>query len=226
MHITKRISSICSYLEGSKLADIGTDHCFLPIFAIKSGKVDSAIGVDVASQPLHRAYENVSHEGLWDKIELRLGNGLTPIAPGECDTAVISGMGGALISTIIENGLHVARGLSQLILSPQSDPALVRRSLHKFGFEIYNEDMVADGAKFYPLILARPCEKYETQGYSDFDYEFGKIMLAKPNCDFLDFLRELHRKNENIINNNPLTETRKAEVLEVNGFVREFLNSI
>jgi len=220
MHITKRIYSICNYLDGSKLVDIGTDHCFLPIYAIKSGKACSAIVTDINAGPLRRAFENVAREGLLDKIELRLGDGFAPIAPGECDNAVISGMGGMLISNIIEKNLSTALGLKQLILSPQSDLSHVRRSLHKFGFGIFEEGMVKDGEKFYPLIVARPSEA--NSAYSDFEYEFGKLMLETPNDDFYEFLEELRSKNENIINKNPLTEARKAEILEVNKFIAMF----
>ena len=204
------------------MVDIGTDHCALPIFAISSGKVDRAIGTDVNAGPLSRARENVARNGLSDKIELRLGDGFSPIVPGECDSAVISGMGGMLISNIIESGLHVVRELSQLILSPQSDLALVRKSLHKFGLEIYREDMVKDGPKFYPIIVAGPCKLSIARFDCDFEYEFGKLMLENPNDDFYEFLEELRLKNENIINKNPLTRARKAELLGINEFIKKF----
>ena len=207
------------------MADIGTDHCFLPIHAILTGKIDSAIGTDVNAGPLARARENVAREGLSDKIELRLGDGFSPIAQGECDSAVIAGMGGMLISNIIRDRLHVARELRQLILSPQSDSALVRRTLHTFGFEIYLEDMVKDGEKFYPIIIAKPCGIELVSRYSDFEYEFGKLMLENPNDDFYEFLEELWLKNKNIMDRNPLTEVRRAELLEVNKFIRTFCDS-
>ncbi|MCL2564327.1 MAG: class I SAM-dependent methyltransferase [Defluviitaleaceae bacterium] len=221
MDVSKRIYSICKYLEGNKLADIGTDHCHLPIFAIKSGLASYAIGVDVNAGPLKSARENVVKEGLAEKIELRLGYGFKPIEAGECDTAVISGMGGMLISKIIEGGLSTALSFKQLILSPQSDAYRLRKSLHKFGFEIYNENMVKDGGKFYPLIMA---QQGEDCTYSQFNYEFGKITLENPNEDFREFLEELWIRNENIINNNSLTEVRKTEILEVNKFIKGFLS--
>ena len=204
------------------MCDIGTDHCLLPIYAVKEGKALSAIGADVNAGPLARAHENVSREGLLDKIELRLGDGFAPIGASECDSAVISGMGGMLITHIIERGLNVARELKQLILSPQSDYAHVRRSLHRFGFEIYAEDMVQDGDKFYPVIVARPCAENLADSYTDFEYEFGKLMLDAPSDDFYEYLQELVRKNRNIIEKNPLTEDRKAEILEVVRFIEQF----
>jgi len=207
------------------MCDIGTDHCFLPIHAIQEGKVLTAIGADVNAGPLARARENVTREGFMDKIELRLGDGFAPIAPYECDSAVISGMGGMLITHIIERGLDVARSLKQLILSPQSDQAQVRRSLHRFGFEIYAEDMVKDGDKFYPVIVARPCDFDMVDSYTDFEYEFGKLMLKSPNDDFYEYLQELKRKNENIINKNPISEDRKKQILEVIRFIDEFCKS-
>jgi len=208
-----------------KLCDIGTDHCLLPIYAIQEGKTLAAIGADVNAGPLARARENVTREGLMDKIELRLGDGFAPISIGECDSAVISGMGGMLITHIIERGIDVASALKQLILSPQSDHAQVRRSLHKLGFEIYAEDMVRDGDKFYPVIVTRPCSLKLAESYTDFEYEFGKLMLESPNDDFYKHLEELKRKNENIINRNPISEDRKKQILEVIRFIDEFCES-
>lgn len=225
MTVTKRIYSICHYLNSIKMCDIGTDHCLLPIYAIKEGRTLSAIGADVNEGPLNCAHENVAREGLLDKIELRLGDGFTPIAPYECDSAVISGMGGMLIAHIIERGLPTARTLNQLILSPQSDHAHLRRSLHKFGFEIYEEDMVRDGNKFYPIIIARPCALDTVSNYTDFEYEFGKLMLESPNDDFYEYLQELVRKNKNIIDKNPLKNDRKSEILKIINFIEQFCES-
>jgi len=221
MHVSKRIYSICNYLEGRKLADIGTDHCHLPIFAIKSGKADCAIGVELNPGPLKSAGDNVAFWGLTDKIELRPGDGFSPIAKGECDTAVISGMGGMLISGIIEKELNTALSFKQLILSPQSDFSLLRKNLHNFGFMICSEDMVKDGGKFYPLIIVQPgTGKPE---YSAFENAFGKKMLENPNNEFYEFLEELWVRNENIINKGPIKGLRKTELLETNRFIKDFL---
>ena len=219
MQVSKRIYSICGHLKGRKLADIGTDHCHLPIFAINSGKTDYAIGVDVKERPLKSARDNVALSGLTEKIELRLGDGFSPIEPGEVDSAVISGMGGVLISAIIEKGLAKALELKELILSPQSDFSLLRKNLHRLGFEIFNEDIIKDGGKFYPLIMARSGKDSE---YGGFDYDFGKIMLNRPTDDFYEYLEELWKRNENIRINNPLTEDKKAVILERNRFIRDF----
>jgi len=224
MNITKRISSICRHIDGQRLADIGTDHCFLPIHAIKSEKALAVIATELNAGPLERGRVNVAREGLLDRIELRLGDGFSPIMPGECDCATISGMGGMLIANILERGVSVVCELRQLILSPQSDHALVRQTLHKIGFEIYAEDMVKEGEKFYPLIIARPCKGLACD-YSDFEYEFGKLMLERPSDDFYAYLDELLRKNENIIDKNPLSADRRAEFLEVNRFIEGFCKS-
>jgi len=222
MYTTKRISSICNYLIGNKLADIGTDHCFLPIYALKSGKVQAAIATDMNDGPLERGRVNVAREGLLDKIDLRLGDGFSPIIPGECDCATISGMGGMLITGILERGFSVVRELNQLILSPQSDHAEVRRTLHNIGFEIFVEDMIKDGEKFYPIIIAHPSLSDSPCDYCDFEYEFGKLMLERPNDVFFAYLDELRRKNENIMDKNPLSADRRAEFLRVNEFIENF----
>ena len=196
MDISKRIYCICNYIEYPTLADIGCDHCYLPVLAIESGRVQSAIGIDVSRGPLEKAAENIAKAGLRDKVELRLGYGLSPLKAGECESAVISGMGGMLICDILEKDMEVAKSFKQLILSPQSDISYVRKTLHKWGFCIYGEDMVTDKGKFYTIIVAK---QGDDEKYSDFEYEYGKKMLSSPNEDFIQFLKYSLKKNEDII---------------------------
>ena len=227
MEVSKRIYKISNAIEYSTLADIGCDHCYLPVFAIQNGKVGSAVGIDVNRGPLEKAKENISQAGLSGKIELRLGYGLSPLKLGECESAVISGMGGMLICDIILKDIDIAKGFKQLILSPQSDVAYLRHALHKNGFCIYDEQMVLDKGKFYPIIMAKVGEDCQ---YSDFEYEYGKKNLLTPTEDFREFLKYSLKKNENIIESISNSSAggdsyRKAMLEDENMLLRRWLEN-
>ena len=211
MDISKRIYCICDKIEYHTLADIGCDHCYLPVLAIQKGKVSFAIGIDVNKGPLEKARENIIEANLMGKIELRLGYGLSPLKIGECESVVISGMGGILISDIIVKDIEIAKSFKQIILSPQSDVALVRQTLHNNGFCIYTEQMVFDKGKFYPIIMAKPGAD---EPYNDFEYEYGKKLLDNPSEDFIQFIKHLIKKNENIIENIRLAESGAKNIFE------------
>ncbi|MCQ4725860.1 class I SAM-dependent methyltransferase [Anaerotignum faecicola] len=176
MELSVRLKAVADEVNGGIIADIGTDHGYVPIYLVKTGKIKKAVACDINKGPLLKARENIEREGLKDKIETRLGNGLSQIDAGEVETAVIAGMGGMLIIDILKSGACVAESLKQLVLQPQLDIESVRRHIHTIGFKIVNEKMVVDGGKFYTIINAvRGQEKYEKEIY----YSFGKINIDK-----------------------------------------------
>jgi tRNA A22 N-methylase len=143
---------------GSRLADIGTDHAYLPIWLVAEGRCPAAIAADLRQGPLLAAQAHVCEAGLGGVICLRLSDGLKEIAPGEADTITITGMGGPLICRILADGRAVARSAKELILSPQSDVPEVRRFLLGHGFIITDETMVREDGKYYVIIKAEPDE--------------------------------------------------------------------
>ena len=137
-------------------ADVGTDHGYLPVQLCTEGIVKRAIAMDLREGPLQRAREHIRTAGLADRIETRLSDGLAALEPGEVDGAVITGMGGILITRILRQSPEVVRELSELVLGPQSDILLVRRALEEMHFVIDRETMVKEDGKFYVLIHAVP----------------------------------------------------------------------
>ena len=137
--LSKRLERIASFVQpGSRVADIGTDHGYVPIWLVQKGVCPSALAMDVRKGPLERAEEHVEEVGLSGKIELRLSDGLAKLKAGEADTVVIAGMGGKLTCRILEQGRHVwenwSEGKERLILSPQSEQDEVRHFLEEQGF--------------------------------------------------------------------------------------------
>ena len=148
--LTPRLEMILQNIKTDKIADIGTDHGFIPIELAKRGK--TVIATDANAGPLDSARKNIEKNGL--EISLRPGNGLAPLSEGEAEEIIIAGMGGELIKKIISNDLEKARS-SRLILQPMSLQAELRRFLTENGFEIVSEDLAKEDRKIYNLIIAK-----------------------------------------------------------------------
>ena len=138
------------------VADVGTDHGFLPVWLCREGRIRRAIAMDLREGPLARAQAHIHEAGLDGQIETRLSDGLAALAPGEADSAVITGMGGILISRILRQSPLVVQSLQELVLGPQSDAGLVRRTLEEMRFAIERETALTEDGKTYVLIRAVP----------------------------------------------------------------------
>ena len=155
MQLSERLNTVVSMVKPCRaIADVGTDHGYVPVFLVRAKTVEQAVAMDVRKGPLSRAREHVREAGLSGQIELRLSDGLEKLVPGEVSGAVIAGMGGMLMLKILEEGLDTANSMEQLILSPQSDLKLVRRWLEGHGFYLEEERLVLEEGKFYTVMRA------------------------------------------------------------------------
>ena len=155
MELSKRLQAIAGLVTpGRIIADIGTDHAYIPIYLIQSGAIPFAYAMDINAGPLQRAKEHVMQEHLQEKIRLRLSDGLVQLECGEADCLVIAGMGGALTVRILSEGKEKLQGIRELILEPQSEVFRVREWISRNGFVITDEEMVEEEGKFYPVIKA------------------------------------------------------------------------
>lgn len=153
MHISRRLERVASFVkDGGVVADIGTDHGYIPIYLVKEKRAVSAIAMDVRMGPLSRAKEHIAEYGLEKQISVRLSDGLEKLCPNEADTVVIAGMGGELMIRILQQGRHMWDSVKQWVLSPQSELAQVRRFLAEQGFRIEKEDMLEEDGKFYVIL--------------------------------------------------------------------------
>lgn len=121
MQLSKRLKLVASFVpEGDRVADVGTDHGYVPIWLVGTGRCPGAVAMDVRQGPLDRARAHIRESGLEDKIQVRLCDGLSGSIPGEVDTVVIAGMGGELMLRILEEGRHMWESTAHFVLSPQS----------------------------------------------------------------------------------------------------------
>nr|WP_227767832.1 class I SAM-dependent methyltransferase [Zhaonella formicivorans] len=155
MKLSPRLQAIAALVQpGAALADIGTDHAYLPIYLVEQGITPRAIAVDVHRGPYESALAQVKARNLAEKIAVRLGDGLEPVSPGEAQVAVLAGMGSSTIQGILERSPQVVSRLQQLVLQPMVGAANVRRWLTEHNWRIAAEELVADDGIIYVIISA------------------------------------------------------------------------
>lgn len=156
MQLSPRLKLIADQVKhGSVLADIGTDHGYIPVYCVSEGICPSALAMDVNPQPLDKAKENIALYGLENSIETRLSNGLAALVRDEADTIVIAGMGGLLMMNILKDGDSVLTDKTNLILQPMLAQKELRQYLYENGFTIDREFVCREDNKFYNIICAR-----------------------------------------------------------------------
>lgn len=171
MQLSKRMKAIADLIPScDTLADVGTDHGYIPIYVIQNQLAKKAIAMDVNQGPILRAKDHIKEYGLEAYIDTRLSDGVTALLPGEAEVVVIAGMGGSLMQKILETGKSVFDTIPYVILQPQSEIDKFRYYLAEHGWVIEKEDMVCEDGKFYPMMrvchgqMARPEEQESLYG--------------------------------------------------------------
>lgn len=208
MVLSKRLQAVADLVTaGCRVADIGTDHAYIPIALVQEGRIPGAVAMDVNAGPLERARIHVAENHLEEKIELRLSDGLAALRPGEADSVVIAGMGGGLIIRILTEGAQTVRKVKECILQPQSEIEKVRAFLLEEGFLFIQEDMVVDDGKYYPMMkVAPPGSEERPDGsekgrdvclWNETELRYGKLLLESRNEALRSFLlREISLKKQ------------------------------
>lgn len=219
MKLSKRLETVASMVtKGNRAADIGCDHGFVPIFLVESGISPSAVAADVRHGPLSRAKDHIKEHGLEDKIQTRLSDGLSDIKPGEADSLIMSGIGGILMIRLLADNCETAKSFRELILSPQSELADVRRYLVENGYFIEYEHMLCDEGKFYFIFYV--VGKNDEREWSEEEYRYGKDICAEDLEIFRVYLEKEKRQYEQILEKinlapqNERSERRIAQLYE------------
>ncbi len=199
MQLSQRLSSVASMVTaGNCLADVGTDHGYVPIYLYERNVIPHAIAMDVNKGPLERATLHIAESGMKEAIETRLSDGLAALKPGEAESVVIAGMGGPLIIRILSAYPETTESLKELILQPQSEIPEVRIWLYESGYEIVEEHMVFEDGKYYPMFKA--VKNPQAEKLSDLEYKFGKLsVLGEKDVLKAYLVREVANK-QNILN--------------------------
>lgn len=217
MNISKRLNRLAEMVtEGSRLADVGTDHGYVPLCLCRQGKIPGAVAMDINEGPLLRARQHIDEAKLGAYIETRLSDGLAALKADEADTVLIAGMGGQLMERILEQGGHVLPTVKELVLQPQSEIWRVRRWLFAHGFRIVCEDILVEDGKFYPMFravrkgTAAKDEGDTEEAYTEEEYRFGKWSLQRSKKTLLLFLEKRLEVTQMILSGLPKGEEPKV----------------
>lgn len=182
--LSNRLSAVADQLiPNKKLADIGTDHAYLPCYAYLKGLIPSAIGSEVNEGPYRSAQSLVRQLSLSEQIDLRFGDGLSTLDVGEVEQITIAGMGGSLIVKILEEGKLKLKGVERLILQPNVAADKVRKWLYNNNWKVINELILEEDDIVYEIVVA---ERGKDLAYIDYEKEFlfGRFLLKEKSTLF------------------------------------------
>lgn len=191
------------------MADIGTDHAYLPAWCLLNGKAQFAIAADIHPKPLVNARKTLGTYGLEERIDLRLSDGLQNIAADEAQEIVVAGMGGNQIADMIENTAWLHDNAKHLILQPMTHFEDVRKSLLENGFHIETERTAAEGDRLYLVISAR--YSGEIHDVPEWYAYAGELVHGKTETDrlFLDKILARLQKRAAALQEKNTTETER-----------------
>ncbi|HFI0419959.1 TPA: tRNA (adenine(22)-N(1))-methyltransferase TrmK [Streptococcus suis] len=190
--LSKRLATVADYVpQGARLADVGSDHAYLPLFLMEQGRIDFAVAGEVVQGPYQSARQNVEQAGQSDKISVRLANGLEAVElADQVSTITIAGMGGRLIAEILETGKDKLGSVERLILQPNNREDDVRRWLVANDFQLVTEEILEENDKIYEILVA---EKGGTDLTVD-QLRFGPYLLEEQSSTFQKkWLKELDK---------------------------------
>ncbi|QTJ36349.1 tRNA (adenine(22)-N(1))-methyltransferase [Dolosigranulum pigrum] len=186
MKLSKRLWAVAQYVnKEARLADIGSDHAHLPIWLAQDGQLVFGVAGEVVKGPYDNAVDEVQRAGLSNLIAVRLGDGLDVIdRSDQIDTITICGMGGRLISDILERGLHSGRfnQIERLILQPNVGESVLRSFLTSINYQIIAEEILEEQGQIYEIIVAEPADS--PIQLSEDEQMFGKFLLQEQSAIF------------------------------------------
>ena len=211
MKLTDRLLKIASLVsKGKTIADIGTDHGYIPVYLLNKGTIPFAILADVNKGPLENARKEVRHNNLTDKTDLRLGSGIEVLKKGEVDEIIIAGMGGILISELLEANKEVAHSVDKLILQPMQAQEELRKYLLSNGYEIVNDVLVKEDFRIYEIIETKYTGK-NTIVENEIYYEVSKKLIENNDPLLKEFIDKKIYKYNSIVEK---LEGKNGEVVE------------
>ena len=184
--LSQRLKVVADFVpQNSRVADIGSDHAYLPVYLMKQKQIEFGIASEVAKGPLDNAIQEIKAEGLSNRIDTRLADGLLSVQPEDkIDCVTIAGMGGTLIKNILENGKSHLSGDELLILQPNVGEDRLRTWLINNQYEISDETILREDGHTYEIIVAKKTDK--TVKYTEQEIKFGPFLLKQHSDVFVE----------------------------------------
>lgn len=216
--LSKRLETVAGMVtKGNTVADIGTDHGYVPIYLIENNISPLAYAMDINEGPIEIAKANVESAGLSEQIKVIQSDGMEKLSSGMADTVIIAGMGGELIIDILTKSA-VNDSVKEFILSPHKRVDLVRKFIIDNGWHISEEKMLIDAGKFYTVMKAE--KGSEITPYTEEEYLYGRLLLNEKNEILKEYLTREYNKFKKVtdimIKNGSEEIEQVARILECN----------
>lgn len=198
--LSMRLERVAAHVpHGARLADIGSDHGYLPVALMLRGTIEAGVAGEVAQTPFASAQRNVRRNGLEARITIRLADGLEAIELNDRISAVsLCGMGGDTLCEILERGKHRLNGTERLILQPNGGECALRGWLMTNGYRIVSEELLRENRFDYEIIVAEPCEAV---AYTAEELYFGPLLMREKSPAFMTkWQRMLRQKQQTLAN--------------------------
>lgn len=198
MELSIRLKTISNLVDKCHtVVDVGTDHGYIPIYLTKESFCDKAIASDINRGPVEKARKNVSLYNIDEKVECRLGPGLTTVKRGEVQGAIIAGMGGNLIRDIILQSYDIFKSLDFAVLQPSQNPEVLRKFIYEEGITILEEDLCFDEGIYYEVMKVK-FEGHNPKSVPEIYYEVSPYLLKSGNGLMKDYIMEKIENNKKI----------------------------
>lgn len=219
IELSKRLRMVSNYIPNTtnKFADIGTDHAYLPCYICSVNPKICAIAGEVNQGPFDAAVKQVEKYQLQQRIEVRLGNGLEVINPGEVDCITIAGMGGPLISTILQEGKGKLSGVERLVLQPNIHAISIREFAVENQFKIVAEQIFQEDGYIYELLVLEPSEK--PISLTEKELYLGPLLLESKVEAFKEKWTKVYEKKKRIIDQ--MKQSKEVDQDKLNLFQKQ-----
>ncbi|MGM9950822.1 MAG: tRNA (adenine(22)-N(1))-methyltransferase [Lysinibacillus sp.] len=222
--LSKRLEAVASFVPtGAVLADIGSDHAYLPCYLAHQGVISRAVAGEVVKGPYESAVRQVRTEGLTEKITVRLADGLAAVHPeDQVDTVTIAGMGGPLIVSILEKHPETLENVTRLVLQPNIHAKVIREWGMRNGWAILQEVILEEDGKVYEVLVLQRGEETLTEA----EILLGKQLMSEKSDVFVEkWTKEItnwQRVLQSIekAESTPEIESKRAELHHLIGLVK------
>ncbi|TKD70156.1 tRNA (adenine(22)-N(1))-methyltransferase [Pseudalkalibacillus hwajinpoensis] len=231
--LSERLKLVANYVPvGSRVADIGSDHAYLPCYLMNHNRITGAVAGEVNEGPYQSAVSQVKRSGFSNQIAVRKGNGLEVLSPGEVDVITIAGMGGQLIRDILLGGLEKLEGVKRLILQPNVAAHLLRERLSDLNWELVEESIIEEDDKIYEILVfdagngKKPYEGFDGKELQK-QLLAGPILMKEKNDAFMKKWQNELKKRERILLSLERAEgisEKEAQVKNERDLIKEVLS--
>lgn len=216
IRLSNRLNAIAKEIEkGETMADIGTDHGFLPVYLYENKICPKVVMADISAPSLDKSRKYVEECLDGNKVFFRLGSGLRVVEKAEVDVIVMAGMGGILMTEIMEDDMKKTLSYNKFILQPRSHIGLLRHWLLRNGFCITKENLIREGGRIWPIITAKKGERCfdRRTDWWDIEYEFPLSMLKYKNPLLEEYIKYNYKKETDKLFNINRAKTKDFKAL-------------